>query len=253
MRKLAPGVAAAILIVVSLTFAFARGGHAAPSRGVADAVTRTEQASSQKFAIDVRITRDSMPLTLHIHGQASASTVSLRLKLGDLHLADGTVVPGPDGALIIDGPFLYERAPSNVGLQGNVKWLRLRLDDLGKWQDDLDTVRSMLPARILHVVDAAGFAPAAEDAHVFHGRVPYDHPSMRRLAKLTRNTEFRNVQVAATVGDDGLVHRIVLTGRTADGASTFSLRAHLFAFGKALHVTPPAPGTFTDELPPPPA
>jgi hypothetical protein len=253
MRKLALVTAAALAVAGSLFFAVARGGHAAPPAGMPDAVGRTEQVPSARFVIHVRITQDAMPLSLHIHGQASASTVSLKLRLGDLRLADGSVVPGPDGALVIDGPFLYERAPSNLGLQGNVRWLRLRLDDLGKWQDDLDTVRAMLPARILRVLDAATLAPAAEDARTFHGRVAYDDPAMRRLTKLTRNTEFRNVQVAATVGADGLVHRIVLTGRTADGTSTFSLRAHLFGFGKPLHVTPPAPGAFMDDAPAAPA
>jgi hypothetical protein len=49
------------------------------------------------------------------------------------------------------------------------------------------------------------------------------------------------------VGRDGLVHRLLITGHTADRASTLALSARLFAFGKPVHVKPPAPGTFVDD------
>jgi hypothetical protein len=247
MRKaIALGVVA-LAAALSATFAVASGGHAAPKPGLASAVGRTEAAPSERYAIHVRIVRSGTPLSLHIRGQASRRTVSVKLRMSDLKLDDGTVVPGPDGAALLDGGFLYERAPSNLAVQGDVQWLRLTVAALPPQSDDMVAVRSMTPVPLLRVLRAAHIARTPEGARAFHGTIAYDAAAMRRLSKLTGDIEFRNLRVSALVGRDGLVHRIVLTGRTADKRTTFSLRAQLFAFGKPVHVIPPKPGTFMDE------
>ena len=249
MRKLGLAIFGADATALAATFALAAGGHAASKPDLADAVASTEAAVSQHYTIHVRITRGEVPVSLHIRGQASRGTISVKLRLGELRLDDGTVVPGPHGATLLDGPFLSERAPSNVPVVGNVRWLRMRVASLSPGSDDLKAIRSMTPAPLLRVLRAAQVAPAEEGARVFHGTIAYDDAAIRRLAKLTGGTEFRNLRLSAVVGDDGLVHRMVLTGRTADGAATFSLRAHFFAFGRPVHATPPAPGTFVDDTP----
>jgi hypothetical protein len=107
---------------------------------------------------------------------------------------------------------------------------------------------------LLRALDAARIAPASQGTRSFHGTLAYDNPAVRAgLVHLTGGLEFRGLRISALVGNDGLVHRIVVTGRTADGRTTFSLRAHLFGLGKAVHVTPPAPGTFLDPHQDPPA
>ena len=60
-------------------------------------------------------------MALHIRGQARPHTVSVAMRMSDLTLDDGTVVPGPTGAALLDGPFLYEHAPSNLALVGPVQ------------------------------------------------------------------------------------------------------------------------------------
>ena len=47
--------------------------------------------------------------------------------------------------------------------------------------------------------------------------------------------------------DDGLIHGIRVTGITADGTTTLDIQARLFAFGRPVHLTPPAEGTFMDQ------
>jgi hypothetical protein len=247
MRTIVLSLPAAILLVLASAFAAAGGGTAAPKPGLVAAIERTQTASSLHYVIGVALVRRPMRLTLQIHGQESAHTISVRMKMGDVRLADGTVVPGPDGAAVLDGPFLYERAPSDVAVDGKLHWLRLSTATRSASAGDLAAVHTMTPAPLLAILHAAHVVAAAPGAHVFHGALAYDDPVMHRLAKFTGNVQYRRLRVSAVVGGDGFVHRIVLTGRTADGASTLSLRARLFAFGKPVHVTPPAPGTFMDE------
>jgi hypothetical protein len=64
---------------------------------------------------------------------------------------------------------------------------------------------------------------------------------------VTGGIQFRDLRVVATLGGDGLVHSITISGRTADSSVLFRLDARLFAFGKPVSVTPPAEGTFIDK------
>src|SRR3954471_20829775 len=103
MRKLV-GLGGVLLAAASsAAFAVAGGGHAAPKPGIEEAVAKTETASSERYSIHVRLTRRGMPMALHIRGQASAHTVSVAMRMSDLTLDDGTVVPGPNGAALLDG------------------------------------------------------------------------------------------------------------------------------------------------------
>jgi hypothetical protein len=247
MRNLGVLAGIALAAAAATAFAVVSGGHAAAKPGIRAAVAKTETASSERYAIHVRLTRASTPMALHIRGQASAHTVSVQMRMSDLKLADGTVVPGPDGAAVLDGTFLYERAPSNIAVNGDVQWLRMPVASMSSHSDDLVAVRSMTPTPLLRVLNAAHMAGGMQRSHVFNGSISYDHPAMRRLSQLTGDLEFRHLRVSVLVGRDGRVHRIVLTGRTADGATTLSLRAKLFGFGKPVHVTPPKPGTFMDQ------
>lgn len=247
MRRIAIGSVAVLFAALSVTLA-ASGGGETRDAAFDDALAHTAHQTSQRYKITVRMTHGDTPLSLHIRGQANRHTVSVKMRMGAVKLPDGTKVPGPNGAALLNGPFLYERAPSTIAVYGSVNWLRLRVHALAPSSDDVKAVRSMTPAPILDVLDAAAIAPAEPGARVFHGTIAYDDPSVRAgLARLTGGIEFRGLRVSAMVGRDGLVHRVVLTGRTPDGKTMLSLRAHLYAFGTAVHVTPPAPGTFMDD------
>jgi hypothetical protein len=248
MRKLVALGGVALAAALSATFAVAGGGSATPKseRSLSAAAAKTEAAASERYAIHVRLTRQGTPMALHIRGQASAHTVSVAMRMNDLTLDDGTVVPGPNGAALLHGPFLYERAPSNIAVNGDVQWLRLPVASLSPGSADLATVRSMSPAPLLRLLRAVHVVPGKNEL-AFNGWIAYGDRAMRRLSRLTGALEFRHLRVSAVAGHDGRVHRIVLTGRTADGKTTLSLRARLFAFGKPVHVTPPKPANFMDE------
>src|SRR3954469_21341706 len=246
MRKLVVLGGVAVAASVAATFAVAGGGHAVPKRGLTAAVSKTEAASSVRYTIHVRLTRQGKPMALRIRGKAAEQTLSVAMRMSDLTLDDGTVVPGPTGAALLDGPFLYERAPSNVSVDGPVKWQRLAVWTLRAGSPDLAAIRSMSPAPLLRVLRAAHTGQASRGGPVFRGSIDYDDRAVRRLARLIGDLEFRHLRVAAVLGGDEGVHRLVLTRRTADGMTTLSLRARLFGFGKPVHVTPPKPGTFVD-------
>jgi hypothetical protein len=246
MRRLVALGTIALAGALTTAFAVAGGGHAAPKPDLAESAQKTEAVASERYTIHVRLMRAGTPLSLHVHGQASERTISVKLQMGSLTLSDGTVVPGPNGAALLDGPFLYERAPSNVAVQGSIHWLRLSVAKLAPNSEDLSALHSMTPRPLLRLLRQANVARAG-DSSLFHGAIPYDAPALRPLSKLTAGLEFRHLRVSAFVGRDGLVHRVVLTGRTADGHTTLSIRMRLYAFGRPVHVTPPAPGTFMDQ------
>ncbi len=67
------------------------------------------------------------------------------------------------------------------------------------------------------------------------------------ITRLSGGVEFRDLRVTAQVGTDGLVDGIGVTGTTADRATTLDIEARLYAFGRPVHLTPPAEGTFVDQ------
>lgn len=248
MRKAALAGIVVVLAAFAAWLALPGGGAADAKPTLAAAAARTAQARSERYAIHVVLTRAGAPVSLHISGQAGRHTISVRMAVGAVRLPDGSSVPGPNGAALLDGPFLYERAPRGVALGGGIHWLRLDVPSLAPTSAALDAVHAMTPTPVLDVLRAAHVGPHQGAGGSFSGTVAYDDPAVTTgLTKLTGGLQFRDLHVWATLGGDGLVHRVVLTGRTADGRTTFSLHAHLFAFGRGLHVTPPAPGTFVDQ------
>jgi hypothetical protein len=174
-------------------------------------------------------------MTLQIRGGTSRDRTAVHMTLGAL-----------DGRIMIDKPFLYEKAPSSMQVFGDIHWLRLQMSALPERGQVLSTLRALTPSPLLHVIGEAKLRPARERG-VWAGPVAYDDPIVRAsLRDLGNGLEFRDLHLRVVVGSDGLVHRVRLTGRTADGTTTLNLRARLFSFGKPVSVTPPPPGTFID-------
>jgi hypothetical protein len=246
MRKTA--LIGSISIVAALAVAVARTGDAAPKPDLSHALDRTTHVASMRYALTVRIAKDDEPLSLRVRGQTNRETISVHLRMGDVTLPDGTRVPGPTTAALLLGPFLYERAPSNMAVLGKLRWLRLRVADLSDAAPELKAVQALTPGPLLRVLAVARLTQATPEGRLFRGTVAYDDPVVRAsLARLTGGIEFRALRLSVYVGLDGLVHRLHLTGRTADHKTTLSLSARLFGFGRPVHVTPPKPGTFLDE------
>jgi hypothetical protein len=247
VRKRLFALGASLFVTVSVAFA-ATGGEAARRPSLAQAVDRTIHVASLRYALGVQITRDGRSRAMHVRGQADAHTISVAVALSPIRLPAGTKLPGPTGAALLYGPFLYVRAPSNVLVFGKIRWLRTPLAQLSPASDDLRTLHALVPEPLLRVLLRGSAKAGRPGAAVVRGTLAYDDAVVRTsLLQLTGGLEFRALRFEAEVGRDGLVHRLRFTGRTADGRTTLSLVAHLFAFGKPLHVAPPAPGTFMDQ------
>jgi hypothetical protein len=243
------GIIGSIALLIGASGAYAATGHgAARAPSLHAALLRTMSTPSERYAFTVRITKDALPVTLHVRGQQSGETISVRLHMNELKMPDGTKLAGSTGAALLLGPFLYERAPSNAVVLENVRWLRVHLADLSPNASELKAVHALTPGPLLRVLGQARMTRVKAGRGLFHGTAAHDDPVVRSsLARLTGGVDFRSLRISAYVGRDGLVHRLLITGRTADRKSTLSLSARLFAFGRPVHVKPPRPGTFMDD------
>jgi hypothetical protein len=237
----------ALTAAASAAFAFAATGGTASRRATsyADAARRTLRAPTHRFSVDVKVTKDAQPLTMHVRGASAPDALQIRLKMDDTKRSDGTVVPGMNGAILIDGPFLYERAPDGMVL-GKIRWLRLHLADLSPSDPNLRNINGLTSRSLLQVLDQARMRPTG-DPGVFSGKLAYDNPVVRnKLGPLTGDIEFRHMRATVLVGTDGRVHRVRITGSTADRSTSFRLMAYLYAFGQPVKVKPPAQDAFLD-------
>jgi hypothetical protein len=201
------------------------------------AVRATESAPSFRYAISIAVVRDQAFATgLNVRGVSGPGQLSVHVQQ----------IPGGDAAAMIDGPFLYERAPSGAVVTGSIRWLRVPIASIGRGSPVLNAVRSMTPLPLLRVL---GESHARLDgAGAFAGTVHYDDPIVRAaITRFSGGVEFRDVRVTAQVGNDGLIDGIRVTGTTADGTTTLEIKARLYAFGRPVHLTPPAEGTFMDQ------
>jgi hypothetical protein len=245
-RSIALGMAAALL---AASVALAGGGRSAREVVLARAVDKTVHAASMRYVMDIAVIRRRYPATvLHIDGTRGTGQFLVHVKALAVVLADGTQIQGPEQSAMIDGPFLYEGAPSGVTVNGSIRWLRVPLATLGTASKTLAAMRNLSPAPLFHVLDESPLARTRTHTGVFRGTVAYDDRIVRTaLTAMTGGIEFRSLHFEARVGDDGLVHRIKMTGRTADGTRSLSVSVRLYAFGRPVNLTPPAAGTFMDE------
>jgi len=248
MRKRVLLCAILLALVGAGAFALAAlAGGTSAGVDVLKANARTAHAPSVHYAFTVRLIKSRQPLVLHIAGASSRDELAVRLRLGDVKLPDGTVLPGATGAIMLSQPFLYERSPGGIQVNG-MSWLRLSVGHTSPRSQVLSTVRAMTPAPLLRVVAESRLHAVSTDG-AFAGAVDYADPVVQTaLARLGAGLQFRNLRVYVVVGKgDGLIHRFQLTGRTADGRTRFSLHARLYGFGAPVSVVPPKPGTFMDE------
>jgi hypothetical protein len=247
MRRSALFAVPLVLLAAGALALAATGGDRADAVDPAAANARTARASSVHYAVTVTLTERKQPLTLHISGGSSRDALSVRLRLDELKMKNGATVPGADTAVLVLAPFVYERAPGGAtALLGKVRWLRLSTDGLSPRSRTLSALRSLTPSPLYRVVAETKLRAVGADGS-FAGPVAYDDPVVvTALNRLTGGLQFRSLRVTVQVGRDGLVHRVRIDGRTADGASTLRLRARLYGFGRPVEVVPPKPGTFVD-------
>lgn len=247
MRRTIPIALIATLAAASV--AFAATGHATKPRtaSLAQAVQRTMDVRKQRYAVDLQILKGTTPHVLHAHAAVAPGTVSVDLQLGATKLGK-LVIPGPDSGALIEGPFLYERAPSGLVVLGKVRWLRVNIAELSSGSDAVQAVHALTAMPLLRVLGEAHARALAPNASVFRGTVAYDDPIVDdALRPLTAGLQFRDLRVTAWIGPGGLVRRVKITGETPDHRTTLLIRARLYGFGLPVHVTPPSEGTFLDQ------
>lgn len=227
----------------------ASSGNTAKPRApsLAEAAARTAHVQRQRFSMELTIVQNK---TTHIVRASSASapgTISVQLELDAVTLPTGDIIPSSSTAGLIDGPFLYERARDGLTI-GGANWVRLSIARIGSSSLALRGMHGMTAMPLLHVLGEAHAYPITRSASIFRGTVAYDDPIVvTALAPLTGGLQFRDLRVAAWIGPGGLVRHVRLTGHTADRTTTLLADAHLFGFGRPVHVTPPAEGAFLDQ------
>ena len=109
-------------------------------------------------------------------------------------------------------------------------------------------MHNLSPAPLLRIVDEWSHARTRSPHGVFRGTVAYDDPVVLvALSGMTGGIQFRDVSFTARIGDDGFVHSITLTGRTADGSRTLRASVKMYGFGRPVRVSIPGQGTFMDQ------
>ena len=218
----------------AFTFA-AAGGNKDDVADVQTANALTAKAASVHYHVAVTLRKSHSPVTLHIRGASQPGRLLAKLALGS-----------QTGTIMLDSNFLYESAPEGIVVLGNFSWLRMDVGRLTPHSQTMSTLRSLTPAPLLHIIAESKLRALARNG-IFVGSVAYDDPVVRTaLRNLANGYEFRQLHLRVVVGRDGLIHRMLLEGRSADHKTTFVLRARLFGFGRPVKITLPKPGTFMD-------
>jgi hypothetical protein len=238
MQRFALAVVCGLALFAASVSLAAGGGRAAKLHSFPTVVSRTAGAHSLGFKLTVQI-RDAAlqkPYTLHANGAARGSSLeNLYVKIEN----------GPTADTKLDGTFIYFRSTGTASEIGPL-WVRERLATLKPKAPELALVRQVSAQAILGVLPFA-VAVRSGAGGVFHAVLPYANPYVRlALAGLEGNTEFRDLRLTAWSNRDGMLHRIRITGRTADGSKTISLLLGLGAYGKPVAVTPPRERDFLD-------
>ena len=214
---------------------------------LARAAARTAHVRRQRYSLELTLVEGKTTHIVRASSAVAPGTISVALELDAVTLPTGDILPSSSTAGLIDGPFLYERAPDGLSI-GGANWVRISLARLGPSSLALRGMHGMTAMPLLHVLGEAHAYPITRNASIFRGTVAYDDPIVvTALRPLTVGLQFRDLRVAAWIGPGGLVRHIRLTGHTADRTTTLLIDAHLFGFGRPVHVTPPAEGAFMDE------
>ena len=238
MQRFALAVACGLALFAASVSLAAGSGRAAKVRDFRAVVARTagEQSLGFKLTVQIQDMELQKPYTLHASGATGAGS------LENLYVR---IENGPVADTKLDGTFIYFRSTGTESEIGPV-WVRERLATLKSQAPELTLIHQVSAAAILRVLpDAVAVRPGA--GGVFHAVLPYANPYVRiALAGLEGNTEFRDLQLTAWSNDKGMLRRVRITGRTADGSKTIALVLGLGAYGKPVSVKPPRQSHFLD-------
>lgn len=234
---------AAVSIFAVTSVALAGKGGKPPWATLLQAVAQTNHVGSFKYVMTIEVAQENRPTAeLQIHGTRGPSLLFVHVKA-----ISSTALPGQQQSALLDGPFLYEGAPNGIAVYGSIRWLRVPVSSLSPSSKALTSMRNLSPAPLLRLVDESSLARRHMSTGLFSGRLAYDDAIVHTaLSGMSGGIEFRKVRYTARVGADGFVHTINVTGTTADGSRTLTIRARLHSFGLRVDLKPPAEGTFMD-------
>ena len=229
--------------------ALAATGGKEPKATLVEAVNQTNHASSVHYVMSIAVAHTHHPsLKLDVRGARGTDSLFIHVRAFTSLVNDGPAdAAGPQQSAFIDGPFLYEGSPNGVAVAGKIRWLRVPVarPDTAR---AIAAMHNMSPAPLLRILGEWSNARSHASHGAFHGTVAYDDPIvLTALSGMTGGTEFRHVFFSAKIGDDGYVHRIRVTGTTADKSKSVTVTARLFGFGRPVRVSPPREGTFIDQ------
>jgi hypothetical protein len=247
MRRTVSIGLAATLGAASVALASSGSTPKPRTASLAQAAARTAHVRTQRYSVVLTLVQDRTTRIVRASSAVAPGTISVQLELDAVTLPTGDIIPSSSTAGLIDGPFLYERAPDGLSV-GGAQWVRVRLASIGSSSLALRGMHGMTAMPLMHVLGEARAHPITRNASIFRGTVAYDDPIVvTALRPLTVGLQFRDLRVTAWIGPGGLVRHVKLTGHTADGRTKLLVDAYLFAFGRPVHVTPPAEGAFIDQ------
>jgi hypothetical protein len=234
---------AVVSSLAAASVALAASDGEPPSATLLQAVAQTNGVGSLRYVMTIAVAQQNLPASaLQIHGTRGPDLLFVHVRA-----ISGTALPGQEESAILDGPFLYEGAPNGIAVYGNIRWLRVPVSSLSPSSKALTSIRNLSPAPLLRLLDESSLARRDMPNGFFHGKLAYDDGIVHTaLSGMAGGIEFRKVQYTARVGTDGFVHAIHVTGKTADGSRTLTIRARLYSFGLGVDLKPPAEGTFID-------
>lgn len=236
-----------LLAVVSIfavtSVALAATGGKPPRATLLQAVAQTNDVGSFRYVMTISVAQENHAASaLQIHGTRGPNLLSVHVKA-----ISSAALPGQQQSALLDGPFLYEGAPNGIAVYGNIRWLRVPVSSLSPSSKALTSMRNLSPAPLLRVLDESSLARRHMPNGFFHGKLAYDDAIVHTaLSGMAGGIEFRKVRYTARVGTDGFVRTIRVTGKTADGSRTLTIRARLYGSGIRVDLKPPAEGTFMD-------
>jgi hypothetical protein len=232
-----------VSIFAVASVALAATDREVPKSTLAQAVNGTTRAPSFRYALEITVVRPNVPaMSLHVTGIHGRGLLFMHIRA----MADA--MPGPEQSALLDGPFLYEGSPNGVPIAGKIRWLRVPTARIGRSSKALATMHNLSPAPLLRLVDEWSKARTRAPHGMFRGTVAYDDRIVQAaLTGMTGGIQFRNVSFTARVGDDGYVHSIKVSGKTADRTRTLTATVRMFAFGRPVRLHIPGEGTFVDQ------
>jgi len=243
-RALKLGVVAAVAAAVAVPLLVLSGGGVGVT-GVARAATKTQDAGSAKFVVNVQQQAGGSGGSLALSGQVTGA-IDFRTPAGTMTYS---LSPGDmSGEMILDGTVWYVKMPALTGLAGGKQWLELDVTKSGEHgQQALAMLKLFDPARLFGLLGSAGTFTAAGRETV--GGVDTTHytgsiDGAKFAAAIGAPSRARDHEQATFAADawvdaHGYLRRLAFALPTTAASPAVKVTVDFSDFGTTVDVTPP--------------